>query len=155
MAEPDNGVSRPSILDLSFAEIGQVVADWDLPAYRARQIWHALYQRRSVEPSSLTELPVDLRHRLGEAFAFRSLHVRDRQVSEDGRATKFLLTTQTGHPVEAVQMRYDRRHTACISTQSGCGMGCTFCATGQLGFLRNLTPGEIVEQVLWLMDDGP
>lgn len=131
------------------------MAEWGQPGYRARQIWHAVYRRGALDPAALTELPEALRLRLETDYAIRSLTETARQVSRDGRATKLLLSTDTGDPVEAVLMRYDRRRTACISSQSGCGMGCSFCATGQLGLLRNLSAGEIVEQVLLLSRDEP
>lgn len=143
------------LLDLSLPDLEQQMAGWGEEPYRARQIWNAVYRRGVDHPSALSDLPSGLRRRLDEAFTFRSLLETARQSSRDGRTTKLLLSTTTGDPVEAVLMRYDRRLTACISTQSGCGMDCSFCATGQLGFRRNLSVGEIVEQVLALSHERP
>ena len=68
--------------------------------------------------------------------------------SRDGLTRKFLLRLRDGQTIETVLMGYDGRHTVCVSTQAGCAMGCVFCATGQMGFVRHLRPGEIVAQVL-------
>jgi 23S rRNA (adenine2503-C2)-methyltransferase len=146
---------QPSILDLSLPDLEQRLTSWGQPAYRARQVWQALYQRGIDDPSGATELPKPLRARLAEAYAFRTLTEADLQVSQDGRATKYKLLAADGNAVEAVLMTYDRRRTACISTQAGCAMDCAFCATGQMGFARNLTSGEILEQFLRLSRPAP
>jgi 23S rRNA (adenine2503-C2)-methyltransferase len=144
------------LLDVDLPELGKILADWGEPVYRARQIWRAVYQRGAATPVALTELPLELRRRLEAVFAFRTLSPKAQTVSADGRAVKWLFGLRDrAASIEAVLMTYDRRRTACISTQSGCGMGCTFCATGQMGFQRNLTPGEIVEQVLRLRQERP
>ena len=144
-------MNRRSLLDLDFSELQTAVETWGEPAYRARQIWRAVYQRGVDEAAGLTELPLELRRALDEAFIFRSLTAVAQRTSEDGRTTKWLLgRSDENARIEAVLMKYDRRRTACISTQAGCGMGCSFCATGQMGFVRNLSAGEIVEQVLRL-----
>jgi 23S rRNA (adenine2503-C2)-methyltransferase len=140
---------RVSLLDLSRKELADVLQSWGEPPYRADQIWRAVYARAAAGSEALTELPRALRRRLDEAFGFRGLEVRAEARSLDGHTTKVLL----GRPgetraFEAVRMAYTRRTTLCISTQAGCAMGCSFCATGQMGFGRNLTAGEIVEQVL-------
>ena len=149
-------MDRRPLLDLPLAELEEVLASWAQPAYRARQVWRAVYQRGVADPEQLTELPRDLRYLLAESFAFRSLSTRARTSSQDGRSTKWLFG-RAGGPgqLEAVLMTYDRRRTACVSSQAGCAMGCSFCATGQMGFVGNLSAGEIVEQVLTLAQDGP
>jgi 23S rRNA (adenine2503-C2)-methyltransferase len=148
--------SRASILDLDLPGLEQVMAAWDQPSYRARQIWQAIYQRGIVDAEQATDLPFEVRRRLHDTFEFRGFNEVARRTSTDGHTTKWLLSDRTGGAtVEAVLMTYDRRRTACISTQAGCAMGCTFCATGQMGFLRNLTSGEIVEQVLRLGREQP
>lgn len=149
-------MTSSSLLELDLRQLTALLVDWGQPAFRAGQVWKGVYQRRVESPDSLTELPLELRRRLGETHSFRSFELRQRQVSADGRTTK-LLFGRSGEAVgiECVLMRYDRRRTGCISTQAGCAMGCTFCATGQMGFLRNLTAGEIVEQVLQLSGEAP
>ena len=96
----------------------------------------------------MTNLPTGLRQALGEAFSFPSAEASGSLASSDGHTQKVLLDLEGGAQIEAVLMRYRTRRTACISTQAGCGMGCVFCATGQMGLLRNLSAGEIVLQVL-------
>jgi 23S rRNA (adenine2503-C2)-methyltransferase len=115
------------------------------PAFRARQVWDGLY-RRVVAPADMTELPGALRERLGEALP-PALTVAQESVSDDGETTKWLWRLGDGALVETVLMHYDDRTTVCVSSQAGCAMGCGFCATGQAGFERQLTTGEIVEQV--------
>jgi 23S rRNA (adenine2503-C2)-methyltransferase len=147
---------RQSLLDLDLPQLESAVAAWGQPAYRARQIWDAVYRRRVDHASGLTDLPLDLRDALEKQFDFRTLVEVARSTSADGRTIKWLLGRRDEDlRFEAVLMKYDRRRTARISSQAGCGMGCSFCATGQMGFLRNLSAGEIVEQVMWLSAGEP
>jgi 23S rRNA (adenine2503-C2)-methyltransferase len=111
-------------------------------------VWSALYQGLVDDPDQITTLPTGLRHRLAQAYRFTSFTTQEIIQSRDGGTEKLLLRLPDGLAIEAVLMRYQRRRTACISTQAGCAMGCLFCATGQMGFRRHLTSGEIVEQVL-------
>jgi 23S rRNA (adenine2503-C2)-methyltransferase len=139
---------RRLIYDLNKAELGRTLEAWGQPAYRAQQVWHALYRELIQSPSEVTTLPLDLRSRLEDSFVFLSLTPGQQLKSSDGETEKKLLTTPDGQAFEAVLMRYFRRRTACISTQAGCAMGCVFCATGQMGLKRQLSSGEIIEQVL-------
>ncbi len=118
----------------------------DQPRYRVDQIWEGWYRqlRRSDE---LTNLPKALRARLDDELP-TSLDLVARSVSDDGDTTKFLWRLHDGATVETVLMLYPDRATVCISTQAGCAMACGFCATGQAGFERHLTVGEVVEQVI-------
>ncbi len=134
----------PSPFDLSRAELAELLADE--PGFRARQVWDGLH-RRGLRPEEMTDLPLPLRTRLAEALppALTELACR----SADGGATqKWLWRLADGRQVESVLMRYDDRVTVCVSSQAGCAMRCTFCATGQGGFDRHLSTGEIVEQVV-------
>jgi len=116
------------------------------PAYRLRQVWRSLCLGR--EPAEMTDLPLALRSRLGEALP-PGLRMSDRSTNADGDTTKWLWSLADGAQVETVLMTYrSGRVTVCISTQAGCAMACSFCATGQAGFQRQLTTGEIVEQVI-------
>jgi 23S rRNA (adenine2503-C2)-methyltransferase len=117
------------------------------PSYRARQVWE--WAARGVRGyDEMTNLPAALRSALANEVPFSSLALRDEARSSDG-TVKALFTTADGHPVEAVLMRYrDGRRSVCVSSQSGCPLTCTFCATGQMRFGRNLKPWEILEQVL-------
>lgn len=116
------------------------------PRYRVDQIWTGLYrQLRTID--ELTTLPKALRTRLAEHLV-DSLELVTASVSDDGDTTKFLWRLLDGATVETVLMLYPDRATVCVSTQAGCAMACQFCATGQAGFERHLTVGEIVEQVV-------
>ncbi|WP_376791952.1 23S rRNA (adenine(2503)-C(2))-methyltransferase RlmN [Thermoflexus sp.] len=138
------------LLDLSLEELQEIMAGWGEPSYRARQIWGWIYRRGATTFEAMTDLPKALRARLSEAFTISTLRPLAERVSQDGWTRKWLFALHDGAEVEAVLMEYTDRRTACVSTQAGCAMGCTFCATGQMGLLRNLTTGEIVEQVLWI-----
>ncbi len=140
---------RPSIFDLSTKALRDWVSDHGEPAYRVQQIRSGIYQRLLTSPNDMTDLSRGLRESLGESFAFGALSLQQLLTSSDGQTEKALFELPDRNPIEAVLMRYDRRRTACISTQSGCALGCVFCATGQMGLARNLTAGEIVEQVLF------
>lgn len=121
---------------------------WGEPVYRAKQIWEGLYLHLWSRPEDFTSLPKVLRHKLAEFFSFGNLTEVERFFSTDRLTTKVLFRLPDGQPIETVLMRYSDRCTLCISTQAGCAMGCVFCATGQMGFRRHLSSGEIVEQVL-------
>jgi 23S rRNA (adenine2503-C2)-methyltransferase len=149
-------MDRLSILDLPLDELEAYLVAWGEAAYRGRQIWDAVYRRRVTEFSGLTELPAALRTALADRLQLRSLRPLAHTRSSDGRTTKWLFAGGDDPArFEAVLMTYDRRRTACISTQAGCAMACSFCATGQMGFGRNLSSGEIVEQVLRLDETNP
>jgi 23S rRNA (adenine2503-C2)-methyltransferase len=137
------------IYDLDFQQLTQVIESWDQPAFRARQVWAGLYKNFWQSAAEFTNLPKELREKLAANFAFDSLTPSLKLDSTDGKTRKTLFRLQDGRQVEAVLMRYDRRKTLCISTQVGCAMGCTFCATGQMGFTRHLSSGEIIAQVMY------
>jgi 23S rRNA (adenine2503-C2)-methyltransferase len=139
----------PLPYELSLQEWVDLFQSWGEPAYRARQVWHGLYQRFYQAAGEFTDLPLALRHRLAEHFRFPPLIPLASQTSQDGQTVKTLFQLEDGQAIEAVLMRYERRRTLCISTQVGCAMGCVFCATGQMGFRRHLTAGEIVAQVMY------
>ena len=118
------------------------------PAYRTRQVWEWA-ARGAGGYEAMTNVPAKLREALGESVPFSTLAVTGEQRAKDG-TVKTLFRTHDGHPVEAVLMRYrDGRRTICISSQSGCPLTCTFCATGAMQFGRNLTPSEILDQALY------
>jgi 23S rRNA (adenine2503-C2)-methyltransferase len=116
------------------------------PAYRVRQVWDGLHARLA-EPAEMTELPAALRARLATELP-PSLTEQTISTSDRGETTKWLWALHDGALVESVLMHYRDRSTVCVSTQAGCAMACGFCATGQAGFERNLSTGEIVEQVV-------
>ena len=116
------------------------------PRYRLDQLWQGLYEQRGT-PAELTNIPKALRTRLGEELPLALTPVAE-SISDDGQTVKWLWSLADGARIETVLMHYPERSTVCVSTQAGCAMACGFCATGQAGFERNLTVGEIVEQVV-------
>jgi 23S rRNA (adenine2503-C2)-methyltransferase len=125
-----------------------LLQEWGEPAYRARQLWEWLYVHLANSFDQMTNLPKSLRERLAAETTIGVPEVVDSVQSADGETRKDLLRLEDGETIEAVLMRYERRRSACISTQVGCAAGCPFCATGQMGFCRNLSSGEIVAQAL-------
>jgi 23S rRNA (adenine2503-C2)-methyltransferase len=132
-------------MDLTLLE--QTIAGRGEPAYRTKQVWEWA-ARGASGYEAMTNVPARLRDALVDAVPFSTLEVAEEQEARDG-TVKTLFRTHDGHPVEAVLMRYrDGRRTICISSQSGCPLTCTFCATGAMQFGRNLTASEILDQVL-------
>ncbi|MBN1813866.1 MAG: 23S rRNA (adenine(2503)-C(2))-methyltransferase RlmN [Anaerolineae bacterium] len=145
-----NQVNSPTtqLYDLDFPALQSLLESWGKPPYRARQLWEWLYVHLADSFDQMTNLSKSLRERLADETTIGVPEVADTTQSEDGETRKDLLRLADSETVEAVLMRYERRRTACISTQVGCPIGCAFCATGQMGFHRNLTGGEIVAQAL-------
>ncbi len=141
-------MTLPLIHDLTIEELEAQLSALGEPRFRARQVWTHLYKHLATEPASMSDLPTELMRRLGQ-FEFQPLRATQEWTSRDGLTLKILFELHDGASVEAVLMEYDRRRTVCISSQAGCGMGCAFCATGQMGLSRNLTSGEITAQVLF------
>ena len=115
------------------------------PPFRSRQVWEGLHAR-ALRPEEMTDLPASLRLLLAEALP-AALSEVSRRSADDGQTLKWLWALHDGAQVETVLMHYPDRVTVCVSTQAGCAMACQFCATGQAGFQRQLSAGEIVEQV--------
>ena len=143
------------IYDLSLPSLASLLAEWGEPSFRARQVWQGLYQHFYNSPGQFTNLPASLRAKLAENLHFEALTPISQLASRDGNTLKTLFRLHDGQTIEAVLMRYASRNshpaprtTLCISTQVGCAMGCVFCATGQMGFKRHLSSGEIVAQVM-------
>jgi 23S rRNA (adenine2503-C2)-methyltransferase len=125
-------------------------ADRQLPAYRAGQVRKWLFQKRAGAFEQMTDLPAALRSQLAAEFQIWSTRIVAHRKAADG-AEKLLLELHDGERIECVLLRDDKQHcTVCVSTQVGCAMGCTFCATGLDGVVRNLSTGEIIEQMLQL-----
>ena len=128
------------LLDSKLAELGE-------PRYRAGQVWKWSARGASAY-ADMSDLPIGLRDTLAETVPFSSLTTEREAYASDG-TVKALFSTADGRPVEAVLMRYrDGRRSLCLSSQSGCPLTCTFCATGQMKFGRNLTASEILDQAL-------
>jgi len=123
------------------------------PAYRGRQIFSALQHRRLRSLAEVSDLPKDFRQQLEERATASRLTVESRYLSDDG-TRRYLMKTHDSLPVETVFIPEERRDTICFSSQSGCPLQCTFCLTAQLGLLRSLTAGEIVEQIVIALNDA-
>ncbi len=147
-----------SLYDLEAADLARLMDEAGEPSYRARQLARWLDRRKVADLEAMTDLPAGFRARLLERFTGVGLTLERHQVGDGGWTHKFLFGLPGGDSVESVLMLYppaedgllpgrQGRATLCISTQAGCAMGCTFCATGQFGFTRNLSTGEVVEQV--------
>jgi 23S rRNA (adenine2503-C2)-methyltransferase len=141
--------TSPLIYDLDLPALTSLLQSWDEPAYRAKQIWQGLYQHFWNAPDQFTSLPKSLREKLAVNLRWDVLTPDLKLASSDKQTIKTLFKLHDGKVIEAVLMRYDRRRTLCISSQAGCAMGCVFCATGQMGFKRHLSSGEIVAQVMY------
>ena len=148
------GTALPSILDLSSDQLAQLIAKLGEPPFRARQLWRSLYKDAAQSFDEMTTLARSLRAKLAGSYSINPLDTVVSLDSKDGSTTKTLFRLPDGELIETVLMRYERdghrrpRRTVCISTQAGCALGCTFCATGQQGFARQLSAGEIVAQTL-------
>ena len=140
--------TRTDILELSADELVREVATLGAQSFHSRQIASWVYERFVRDFAGMTNLSADLRRRLAAGFTVGRGEVAAVSRAERGATTKLLFAFPDGARVEAVSMREGSRHTACISCQAGCAMGCAFCATGKMGFRRNLSAGEILVQFL-------
>ncbi len=137
------------IYDLDLPQLAEQLKSWGEPPYRTAQVWQGLYQHFYSSPGEFTNVPKPLREKLAAAYDFSGIEPVRYLDSKDGQTRKTLFRLSSGQLIEAVLMRYDRRRTLCISTQAGCAMGCVFCATGQMGFKKHLSSGEIIAQVMY------
>jgi 23S rRNA (adenine2503-C2)-methyltransferase len=146
---PREGDDKLNVYDLTPEALTALLKEWGEPSYRAQQILRWVYKEYAQSFDEMTNLPSALRANLTERISIGSAQLVAQKISSDGWTRKVLLKMRDGSTVEAVLMLYYDRATVCISSQVGCAMGCNFCATGQMGFTRNLSAGEIVEQVIW------
>ncbi len=131
---------------LNRQELTDLVLSLGEPRFRADQVWGWLYDKGAPDLEAMSNLPRPLREKLQAAATLGTLSVETEQIAKDG-TVKRLYKLADGQLIESVLMKYDGvRRTACISSQAGCAMGCVFCATGQMGFARHLSSGEIFEQ---------
>ncbi len=136
-----------NLYDLTHADLTSTLAQWGYSHYHVDRIWFALYRQRVQAWSEMVDVRADLVEKLQTEFSLPQPIIQIVQKSTDGYTRKFLLAPN-GSPIETVIMQFKGRYTACVSSQVGCAMGCVFCATGQMGYTRNLSAGEIVTQVL-------
>ncbi|MEK7693366.1 MAG: 23S rRNA (adenine(2503)-C(2))-methyltransferase RlmN [Chloroflexota bacterium] len=144
----------PSLYDLSLPELEAHIEALGAPQYRARQVWEWAYRHFAASYDEMANVPAGLRRQLVDTLPFPALTVITELASDDAQTRKRLIRLHDGKLIEAVLMLYDPRGdsrgraTVCVSSQAGCAMGCVFCATGQAGFDRNLTAGEILAQII-------
>jgi len=141
------------LIDLTSEQLQKLVISMGEPAYRAKQLLSGIYRRLAFSFNEMTDLPASFREKLQHKVSLHSLTMVEEMTSRDG-TIKTLFSLADGSTIEATLMPYPAQggrthHTTCVSTQVGCPIGCPFCATGQQGFERNLTPGEIIDQVLY------
>lgn len=137
------------VYDLNRPMLTELLKSWSEPDYRAAQMWQGLYKHLYSSPAQFSNFPKSLRKKLENELDFSGLTPLRYLDSNDGQTRKTLFKLHDDAVIEAVLMRYNKRRTLCISTQAGCAMGCVFCATGQMGFKRHLSSGEIVTQVMY------
>jgi 23S rRNA (adenine2503-C2)-methyltransferase len=148
-------MTRPNLFGMGRAELAEIVAGLGEPrSFRARQIFHWLYQRRVRSVDAMANLPKPLRAALAERHDLLWPEVQDRAVSRDG-TRKYMFRLRDGATIEAVYIPEEERRTICISTQAGCPLKCAFCLTGITGYTRNLSPAEILGQVATVMEEQP
>ena len=145
--------SSIKLTGLTANELTTFVCSLGEPAYRARQIFAGVHDRRLRSFADMTDLPKELRAKLSDQATVATLRIESRYLSTDG-TRRYLFKTHDNRPVETVFIPEERRDTICFSSQSGCPLQCTFCLTAQLGLLRNLTAGEIVEQIIFALNDA-
>lgn len=137
----------PSVYEQTPSDLAAWLQDQSQPAFRLNQLLDWLYRRFAEKFDDMSNLPIGLREALSNTFDMEPLRIADRLASQDGTTEKFAFALHDGEVVESVLMRGSKRSTFCVSSQVGCAMDCAFCATGKLGFRRNLSPGEIIGQV--------
>ncbi len=140
-------MAKKNLRSLSEQEIIEFFDAIGQPSYRAKQVDQWLWQKQVKSFSEMTNLPVETRVALNDAFVINQLEIAEEQVSEDG-TVKCAIKLHDGNVVEAVLIPAGDRMTACISSQVGCSLNCAFCATGKLKRMRNLEPDEIFDQVV-------
>lgn len=141
-------MSKINITGMTLEEMEEFMASIGQPTFRAKQLFNWLYKRRISDIDEITVFSKKFRSELKEKTEMGHLEIADRQISADGETNKFLFRLRDGHFIESVFMVDGKRRTVCLSSQVGCALGCSFCATGRMGFKRNLSVGEIVAQLL-------
>jgi 23S rRNA (adenine2503-C2)-methyltransferase len=137
----------PTVYDLTREQLTDRLVSWGEPSFRGNQVWTQLWKRAATY-ETMSDISPTLRERLTSGLP-AGIEVLDERTADRGATRKALLRLSGEHIVETVLMGYPDRATVCISSQAGCAMGCTFCATGQIGLQNNLTAGEISAQAIW------
>ena len=138
-----------NLYDFSFDALSELMRAWNERPFRAKQIYRQLYVNLAEGFATMTDLSESLRHRLMAETKIGDLKHTSTLEGDGGLTRKAVFELQEGVAIESVLMVYPDRATVCVSSQVGCPMGCVFCATAKLGFLQDLTSGQMIEQVLW------
>ena len=141
-------MTQKQIKGLTLKELMDICLIQDVPSFRAKQIYHWMYRHYVDDISKMNNLPESFRDYLKENYIVNTLEIENIQESECEDTKKILFKTHDGKLIESVSMIDNNLHTVCISSQVGCNVDCKFCATGLMGFKRNLTSGEILDQVI-------
>ncbi len=141
------------VKSMTLEELRNLMADWGEKPYRAVQLYEWMHQKRVWQYDQMTNLPEKLRRRLVEQYPLKPLAVIEVQTSRIDGTRKYLFRLADGNLIESVLMKYHHGYSVCISTQVGCRMGCRFCASAVNGFLRNLLPSEMLEQVYRIQEN--
>lgn len=144
--------TKQDLLEMSLEDMTKVFEERGYEPYRAGQVHKWLYSGQ-LDFEGMTNLPKDMRKKLAENFIIGGVNVTEKLVSEIDGTRKYLLELSDGNIIESVLMKYHYGYSVCLSTQVGCRMGCTFCASAPLGFVRNLTVGEMLGQILSICRD--
>ena len=143
-----------NFFSLSRAELADFLQErFSLSPYRADQLFQWVYQRGTYDTREMTNIKKAVREDLASAFSFSDLNYFDRQISNDG-TRKYLFEVESGHKVESVMIKQEKRMTLCVSSQVGCALACQFCRTGTMGLTRHLDTSEIVKQFLGVIEDA-
>ncbi|MDZ7370447.1 MAG: 23S rRNA (adenine(2503)-C(2))-methyltransferase RlmN [candidate division KSB1 bacterium] len=148
-------VEKQTLIGLNEAGCIELMRQLDEKPYRGRQLYRWLYRRRAASFAEMTDLPEALRQKLSETVEWGQLELVERDDRSSSGSIKYLFRLRDGRHIESVYIPDPPRHTVCVSSQAGCGLNCRFCATARLGLQRNLTVGEIIEQVMFIMRDRP
>lgn len=143
---------KPDLLDMTFDKLSEAIIGLGFPAYRAKQVYQWLYSGQ-LDFSKMSNLPNDMRTKLSDEFIAGGIKISQRMVSKIDGTRKYLLELWDGNIIESVLMKYHYGYSVCLSTQVGCRMGCAFCASASLGLVRSLTVGELLAQILTIVND--
>jgi len=142
-----------NILNFSDFDLKKSLVNMGYKPFSAKQIFEWIYKKRAQSFDKMSNLSIELRDFLNKNFQLYSLKLKTVQESKDKETKKYLFELQDGYFIEAVLILSDKRKTICVSSQVGCAVRCTFCASGKKGFFRNLLAFEIVEQILYVAQD--
>ena len=141
-------MTQKQIKGLDLSELTDLCCSQNFPEFRAKQIYHWMYRHNILEISQMTNIPLNIQNHIKENYILKTLEIENIQESAKEDTKKILFRTLDGKFIESVSMIDKKLHTVCISSQVGCNVDCKFCATGIMGFKRNLTSGEILDQVI-------